>query len=233
MDQVSKRLHPVDAEQRPARLAVLVHALPGTGKSVMSANVIKMLLDQDRDVSYFFFVNGDKYHCNVAGLLRALAFQMAQKQPLVSDAIREMQQAGVQWSEADEKLTWRKLFANCILKLPLKKTQYWIIDALDESVDSEKLWPLLKSIRSKFGVRVFLTSRTSAEIRKQFQQVGNSATVRCAEDTILPEDTQDDIRRLLDDRKSSIPGKGEEDRASMLISSFSDPRGPSCGRTSF
>ncbi|KAK3365588.1 hypothetical protein B0T24DRAFT_669813 [Lasiosphaeria ovina] len=198
-----------------------LHSPPGTGKSVMAANIIKMLQDQDQDVAYFFFVDGNKYHRNVAGLLRSLAFQMAQSQPLVFDAIFEMQKAGVQWSEADERLIWRKLFANCILKLPLKKTQYWVVDALDESADPGHLWPLLKSMRPKFNVRIFLTSRTSADMRKQFQQLENRTTagggvMRYTEDTIIPEDTLDDMRRLFQEKKSSIPVTDNGDQGSML-----------------
>ncbi|KAK3388025.1 hypothetical protein B0H63DRAFT_542573 [Podospora didyma] len=199
-----------------------LHAPPGTGKSFMSASIIKTLQDQNRDVAYFFFVNGDKYHRNVAGLLRSIAFQMSQSQPLVSNAIRELQGAGVHWNEADEKLIWRKLFANCILKLPLTKMQYWVVDALDESVDSAKLWPLLKSMRPKFTVRIFLTSRTLADIRKNFQQTEttpsskNSSGIRCTEDTIRPEDSHDDIRRLLQDKESEIPMAEDGDQENMV-----------------
>jgi hypothetical protein len=70
-----------------------LHAPPGTGKSVMSASVISMLLDKGRDAFYFFFVNGNKYHRTVAGMLRFMAFQMAQSHREVEEAIEGMQAA--------------------------------------------------------------------------------------------------------------------------------------------
>jgi hypothetical protein len=191
-----------------------LHAPAGTGKSVMSASVISMLQEKERDVSYFFFINGNKYHRTVAGMLRYMAFQMAQNHTEVEDAIQDMQRTGAQWNEADEKVIWRKLFLNCIFKLNLGRTQYWVIDALDEGADSAKLWPLFKSVSTKFNFRIFMTSRTSAVIRNSFVQVGNG--IQCTEDSISPDDTQNDIRKLLEEKGAIIPGNSDSDRSEML-----------------
>jgi hypothetical protein len=191
-----------------------LHAPPGTGKSVMSASVISMLQNKGHDVSYFFFINGNKYHRTIAGMLRYMAFQMAQNHKEVEGEIVEMQRTGVQWSEVDEKVIWRKLFLNCIFKLDLGRTQYWVIDALDEGADTAKLWPLFKSVTTKFNFRIFMTSRTSAVIRNSFMQVGNG--IQCTEDTISPDDTETDIRRLLEEKGAIIPGNSDSEKTDML-----------------
>ncbi|KAH8901294.1 hypothetical protein GQ53DRAFT_707603 [Thozetella sp. PMI_491] len=190
-----------------------LHGPPGTGKSVTSAHVIDQLHSQDEYVSHFFFTNGNRFRRDVASLLRFLAFQMAQKHEEVATAIRELQKAGTHLEDADEKMIWKKLFASTILKMELEP-QYWIIDALDECSDFTRLFPLIKSAHSAFPLRIFVTSRTSGEIRRSVEQL-RSPHIRVTIDTVAAEDTEADISRLLQVKELEIPVHDDDSRAEM------------------
>lgn len=191
-----------------------LHAPPGTGKSVMSASIIEAM--KEKDLSYFFFMDGNKFHRHVATLLRFLALQMAGKHQSIATAIRDLQRENVHLDEADEKSLWKKLFLNCIFNKQLKHTQYWVIDALDECADALKLFQLLKLTKTEFRLRVLFTSRPSMDIRNQVSQLSNAGW-KCTEDKILHDDNGDDIRKLLKAKESMIPAdEGVQERDNML-----------------
>ncbi|TLD13706.1 uncharacterized protein PgNI_05039 [Pyricularia grisea] len=180
-----------------------MHAPPGTGKSVLSASVFRMLSQEN--VFCFFFVNGNKKRNTVSGMLRTIALQMARKHPGVKNALRELQRNSIQLDDTDEKLVWRKLFVNCIFKVPLAAPQFWVIDALDECSDFGKLFPLLKIASSNWPtLRIFLTSRPSPEIRSEIRSL-SGPNFRTFEDGISPEDTNSDIEQLLKTHRDALP----------------------------
>jgi WD40 repeat protein len=191
-----------------------LHGSPGTGKSVTSAHVINVLQDADarNDVVDFFFVSGHKFHQDVATLLRCIAVRMAEKHKLVNQALRHIQKSGTHFEDAEAKTIWQKIFVSCILKLPLGRPQYWVIDALDECRDFGKLFPLLKTAQVSFPLRIFMTSRFIPDIRYSVQRLPPSK-VRVTTDSVTPEDTEEDIRRLIKSREQDIPSENDRERA--------------------
>jgi WD40 repeat protein len=199
-----------------------LQAPPGTGKSVISAHVIEYLTLQHRDVVHFFFSDGNKYHRTVASLLRCIALGLANKHPKVHHAIRNMQKEGVKWDEMDETAIWKKLFINCIFKIPLEKTQFWVIDALDECIDMLKFFPLLhrlKAAHRAFALRIFVTSRPpsgpSIDLGTQAKRA-STLGLMCTEDRIASDDTEADIRVLLKENIEAIPVTDFGERANVL-----------------
>jgi WD40 repeat protein len=203
-----------------------LHAPPGTGKSVVSAHVIDHLVSQGKEVVFFFFSDGDKYHRTVAGLLRCIAFRLAERHTQVRIAIKEMQKDNIHLAELDEVAIWKKLFINCIFKIGLKRTQFWVIDALDECADALKFFPLLhrlKSTHRAFALRIFITSRPPSGPLIELQNQARRASalgLKCSEDRITNEDTEVDIRLLLRENKESIPtsnGKEQEEVLDKIV----------------
>jgi WD40 repeat protein len=197
-----------------------LHGPTGTGKSVVAAHVIELLCSRaigKQDFSYFFFLRGNKFHRSVSSLLRSFAFQMADQHDDIKQEIRNIQKSGTDLEEADEKTIWKKLFVNCILKFNIASPQYWIIDALDECSDASKLLPLLKSAKSHFRLRIFLTSRTLGDIRNYINATVASTKIRFTEDTVASEDTADDIKTLLQAKDHEIHA-GDEDARAKIVS---------------
>jgi hypothetical protein len=79
---------------------------------------------------------------------------------------------GVRVSNDDHHMLWSKLFADRIFRLESLKSQYWVIDAVDES--SGNGVPALVSMLSKLDchapVRIFLTSRPGGQLERLLSQ---------------------------------------------------------------
>lgn len=190
-----------------------LHAAAGSGKSVISSHVNQIL--RESDISYFFFVDGTLHQRTVAELLRSLAFQLAQRHRIIRETIQKMQHESILLDEDDEKSIWKKLFVNCIFRVVLERPQYWIIDALDECYDAKKLFPLLRAMHPAFIIRIFITSRLTATLKRHFSEL-EGTDVEFTEHSISPEETVNDIRALLDANKASIKVKDEKERLELI-----------------
>ena len=187
-------------------------AKPATGKSVCAAYVVSHLQDLGLDCSYYFFKFGNKTKQLMSGLFRSLAYQMAFLHPVVREAFCSMQAQRNNFDKDDEGTIWRKLFVNGMLKTKLRRPQYWVIDALDECVAHEKIFPLLLKFDSAFPVRIFITSRFTPEIDRQFIRLGQSVI----RDQISPMDTQSDIQLYLDSDATHLPVDDADERAALV-----------------
>jgi hypothetical protein len=87
---------------------------PATGKSVLTAHVIRWL--EDTNCSYYFFKHGDQNRSSISGLLRSIAYQMAQKSYTVRETILELSQDDVILDEDDYRSIWKKVFTGGILR---------------------------------------------------------------------------------------------------------------------
>ena len=190
-----------------------LHAAAGSGKSVISSHVNQIL--RESDISYFFFVDGTLHQRTVAELLRSLAFQLAQRHRIIRETIQKMQHESILLDEDDEKSIWKKLFVNGIFRVVLERPQYWIIDALDECHDAKKLFPLLRTMHPAFIIRIFITSRPTATLKRHFSEL-EGTDVEFTEHSISPEETVNDIRALLDANKASIKVKDEKERSELI-----------------
>ncbi|KAK4186217.1 hypothetical protein QBC35DRAFT_501687 [Podospora australis] len=145
---------------------------PGTGKSVAAAHVIKYLENCNLDCSFYFFKHNDKTGSTVASLLRSLAFQMAQSSYEVRQAIMSMIEDDVGINHEDHHVVWSKMFVDRIFKSETLKSQFWVVDALDEC--AQKGLPAFISMISKLGksvpIRIFITSRPGGQLERLLTQ---------------------------------------------------------------
>ncbi|KAF2969942.1 hypothetical protein GQX73_g3591 [Xylaria multiplex] len=150
---------------------------PGAGKTMLASHVVNHLHESGLDCSYFFFKQGDEGRDTINALLRSMAWQMIVMHP---EAFITISNVTNSWTEppidkVDHILVWRRIFAAVLLKIKLKRPQYWVIDALDECKNSSELmfflgkaqeiWPLCILATSRTGVETYLsTANPSMEV---------------------------------------------------------------------
>jgi WD40 repeat protein len=171
---------------------------PGSGKSHLSAYVIRQLQDHGC-CSYYFLKHTDRSRQSLGGLLRSLAFQMAGRDVALRRSLLSMQQEGSFNAEVNDIRTiWKQLFLQQIFRKGFKEPQYWVIDALDEGIGGQELIKLFEGIPSKLPLNIFITSRHDSHTEKLFK---NLPTVM---EGIEVEDTLDDIRLFLEDNRDAL-----------------------------
>ncbi|KAL8881602.1 MAG: hypothetical protein Q9198_001222 [Flavoplaca austrocitrina] len=158
----------VDLETLPSSQLYWVSAKPATGKSVLSAYIINTLNNLNLDCTYYFFRYGTKERSTASGLLLSLAFQMALFNASVRGKLLTMIDKGIRFDKKDAKAVWRKVFLPTVFKAEWCRTQYWVIDALDECSDFGAVFPMLASIEPSIQIRVLFTSRRTGEIETHF-----------------------------------------------------------------
>ena len=185
---------------------------PATGKSTVAAHVIDYLEHRNEQCSFFFFKYGDSTRSTMASMLLSLAWQMASASGAVRQALMALCRDEEPLDKADERSIWLKVFMNSIFNVKLKKTHYWIIDALDECTNYNVLFPLLARIPQQYLLRAFLLSRPSSIMEKSLVQERISATTDHNErkNSLL------DIKILLDARSQYLPMASEAARTSLV-----------------
>ncbi|KAK3294140.1 uncharacterized protein B0H64DRAFT_399777 [Chaetomium fimeti] len=173
----------------------------GVGKSVLTTHVIRHLRGQGVVTCYYFFRHGQEARQTTSSLLRALAFQLALLHPPVRETLFAIQKAGVRLDKDDERAIWQKLFANGIFQVPISTTQYWVIDGLDECVDSERLLLLLQTLASNFSIRIFFSSRRLPDLEKHVTR-SQSPVYR---HHITREQTKADIKQFVENNSAELP----------------------------
>ncbi|KAF2759863.1 hypothetical protein EJ05DRAFT_526567 [Pseudovirgaria hyperparasitica] len=189
-----------------------VHAQPATGKTILTGHVITELLNAGHDCCYYFFKTGQKGKNTISAMLRSFAFQMGLMHPIVRLELAKSQERNPFFDRDDERAIWRKFFAGGILKLPLGRPQYWIIDGLDECIDPTRIFPLISRIESSYPVQFFITSRPWLEFDRQFARLGKRVII----DPISIENTIGDIKLFIEDNMNSLPVNGEADRERLV-----------------
>ncbi|KAF8861886.1 hypothetical protein BDZ45DRAFT_231863 [Acephala macrosclerotiorum] len=174
--------------------AIWLHGMPGTGKSVLTSQVINHLESFNLDCSYYYFSSEDRAKSTISGLLRSLAYQMALLSSNVREKILTMNDNGVHFDKDNEKLIWRKLFISGIFRCDFAQPQYWVIDALDECKDYASLLPMLAKIESGFPLRVLLTSRPSLQLQGKLSLLGS----RIQEEQMSFDNTHKSIRLFVE-----------------------------------
>lgn len=87
---------------------------PAAGKSIMAAHVIGQL--GSHSCSHFFFKHGSQLGSSISYLLRSLAFQMANKDVSMREALFKIASDDFQAVGDDYKVIWRKIFMHGILR---------------------------------------------------------------------------------------------------------------------
>ena len=144
------------------------------GKSVASASAIRHLQAEGRNTCYYFFQRQELPHKTVECFLRSLEVYVS-KTPVsvywepVFKLLLSMQEDGVSINNyEDENAIWRKIFVNGIIKLKstISKTQYWILDGVEEPLPWETLLMFLQELSSNFPVKVSLSPRDFPQLEK-------------------------------------------------------------------
>ena len=171
-----------------------LHALPGSGKSIISSFIIQYLLKRSFCV-YYFFRFADQLKRSLSTCLRTIAYQIASKWPEFRLAIRDAKFSTGAIEKTDPKVIWDQLFVGVLFKLRVSATMYWIIDGLDESDNSQLLVELMKDIaNSSSPIKVLLVSRQNDDLISTFDRL--SVVVPSV---YLPvEDTKRDIKTCIE-----------------------------------
>ncbi|KAH8810734.1 NACHT and WD domain protein [Xylogone sp. PMI_703] len=133
--------------------------------------------------------HGDELSSTCESCLRSLAFQMALMDSNAREHILEMHQNEIHLDRDEPRTLWWKLFVNGIFRVSFQRTQYWIIDGLDECSNHSALFPLLANLDSRVPVLIFVTSRTTPIIQKGFSQL-RGVTIATASSEITISDIE-------------------------------------------
>ncbi|GAW22654.1 hypothetical protein ANO14919_121960 [Xylariales sp. No.14919] len=176
---------------------------PGAGKSVLASHVINHLRALNLDCCYFFFTNGDNGKTTINSLLRSMAWQMAVMHP---EAFTTISNVANSWKDppidkVDHIPVWRRIFANAISKVRLKKPQYWVIDALDECKNGLELMTFLRKVQEMWPLCILVTSRTGVDTYLN----STNPSMEVISETIL-EDNRSDIASFLSANLHHLPG---------------------------
>ncbi|KFA66678.1 hypothetical protein S40285_09198 [Stachybotrys chlorohalonatus IBT 40285] len=178
---------------------------PATGKSVMASFVINDLVEEDACCQYFFIKFGDRKKRTLSLLLRSIAYQVAQSVPELFTRIEELEEEGMQFSTADSRIIWERVFKCSLFEMKDEQRQplFWIIDGLDESENPRSAIKLLSDIvLSKLPIRILLLSRKSHDIEASFQRLPKSLSP----EIISMEDRQDNDLRQYVHEELHVPG---------------------------
>lgn len=195
----------VDPKATMSPMFYWISAKPGTGKSVLSGYVINILNELNLDCSYYFFRHGDKDKSTASGLFRSIAFQMASVNVDVRSRLLSMIDTGIRFDKNDGKVVWRRVLLSAVIRASWQQTQYWVIDALDECSDFDVLFSMLASIKPKFQIKIFITSRKTAELCSRFADLQKSF----GDDTAVFEeisfsDTRSDMALYLEGNREKL-----------------------------
>lgn len=167
-----------------------LHALPASGKSVLSAFVTHKLLEEEICV-YYFFRFSDESKRSLSACLRSIAFQIAKQLPGFCRALKNIPSATKTLEKTDAKTIWERIFVQLLFKMRFSTTIYCIIDALDESDNPQQLVELMQSVsHSLTRIKVILVSRQTSGLITTFDRLSTVLSV-----AYLPlESTKRDIR---------------------------------------
>ncbi|KAH8879232.1 hypothetical protein GQ53DRAFT_800306 [Thozetella sp. PMI_491] len=166
---------------------------PATGKSIIASHVIDHLQFSSGCCSYFLYGHTTTARSTLSDAFRALAFQMAMQDDVIRDAILQLNEHDPVLDKTDEALVWRKLFVGSIFKLPSFAQHFWVIDGLDECVNSNTLFTKRLLATTPPGLRIFATSRRLDAIERGLAALGPLVSVHELTDL----DTLADMRLFL------------------------------------
>jgi len=215
-----------------------ITANPGAGKTVLVAHVESQLEEFGLQHGAFYFNFGKKDSSSLAGLLRSLAYQMAQSNAAVREMLMKLHNEASTIDLEDVLAIWSKIFRTGILQvsfhanrlphlsifpksysltthlqIPILTPQYWLIDALDECVAYSEFFSLLKGMSVAFSLKIFITSRKLADMPKLVRQL-KDVTLRVVE--IPVQDTLRDIGLYISSRMDDMPIQNGHDANELM-----------------
>ncbi|KFY88927.1 hypothetical protein V498_06614 [Pseudogymnoascus sp. VKM F-4517 (FW-2822)] len=184
-------------------------AKPGSGKSVLSSQVISDLQDHELRYCYYFFKRGNATKSNISGCLLSLAYQMARYDSTILKKLCEIEQEATSWEQWDERMIWRKLFLGCIFKYHDSHIHFWVIDALDEC----HMLPLVLSLFAEIPqhLRIFITSCKSSELENGLVKIAHFTEHYQVKAT----DTLQDLEIYIDSKMYLLPAGDENGQENL------------------
>ncbi|KAL8819163.1 MAG: hypothetical protein Q9223_002339 [Gallowayella weberi] len=209
LSHVSFREWATDEDGSPTML--WLHALPGSGKSILSSFIIKHLLGQSFCV-YYFFRFGDQSKRSLSNCLKSAVYQIAEMIPNFRLALMDISSTSKTMEKADPKTIWDKIFVGVLFKLRLPTTIYWIIDGVDESDHPQLLVEMMQGVaNSAASIKILLVSRQNDDLISTFDRL--SVVVPSV---FLPfEDIKRDIRTCVEKEVQFM--RAPQDFKSMVI----------------
>ncbi|EHK17939.1 uncharacterized protein TRIVIDRAFT_67162 [Trichoderma virens Gv29-8] len=190
---------------------------PATGKSVLSAHVIKALADTKRKCYFFFFKRGDEQTSTVSGCLLSLLYQMAFKSNGVRQQLLSMMNRGKRFDKHSANEIWRNLLLPIIARKKTDLVRYLVLDALDECSGCECIFTMIAALEGVFGIRIMITSRQVPFIGETLSKLSNRTnSISVLETAISPEVTKSDIRLYIEANKHKV-NVGDEEQKNNFI----------------
>ena len=189
-----------------------ISAKPAAGKSILSGYVVDHIKALNRDCSFYFFVYGDTAKSGIASFLCSMAWQMASMHPEVLSTVLDICAKNDQLCKMDYRTIWRKLFLDGILRLKISRTQFWVIDALDECKADSELVSLLIKLEELCPIRILVTSRNEFETHRTIVPF----KPRVISEQIHADDTKVDISLYLEANIDRLPSENEQARRDMI-----------------
>ena len=172
-----------------------LHALPASGKSILSSYVIDYLGKAGTLCEFYYFRFGDQTKRSLGSCLRVLAFQIAQHVPAFREALNGLSDAGFTLEKADARTIWQKVYVSILFKISFATNLFWIIDAIDESDTPKGLIEMLSNLSSsKMPIKILITSRRSPDLAMSFERLKKHTTV----ETLFVKESQQDIRLFVE-----------------------------------
>ena len=197
------------SEQTPESRVIWYSAPPGTGKSVLSAFIIKHLRDQGLEPQHFFFRYGDQKRRTISTCLQRIAFQIAKLNQDFYQSLQSLAEEGLQLAKADAKLIWHKIFESLLFRSGFEQPLYWIIDGLDEADSPNLLVDLLQTLpKASSCVRLLIISRKLSPLSVAFDRLCPKVPVLCIENS-GPRHTATDIALIVETEIRTMSGTEE------------------------
>lgn len=189
------------ADEELGTAMLWLHALPASGKSILSSFIIANR-QEDSFCVYYFFRFGDQTKRSLSNCLRVLAYQIAEQLPSFRMALRDIRFASKNLEKTDARTIWEKVFVDVLFRMRFTSTQYWIIDALDEADHPRVLAELMQSVfQSLTPIKIILVSRQTPELIATFERCAKVVPM-----VYLPlEDTRHDIQNFLETEVKHSP----------------------------
>ncbi|GIZ46684.1 hypothetical protein CKM354_000980200 [Cercospora kikuchii] len=223
----------VDSKANGTQVLWLV-GKPASGKSTLTSYIISQLQQQrGASVIYFFFKHADRSKAVFGACLKALAYQTALHSDQVRAEFLAVDKAqiesvnpgtgGLSSENQNERLLWRKLFVDIILRSSLEE-QYWVIDGLDECENFAAAFTslLAKSVHS-IRLRILITSRETASLKTEFDNV--AARMSLNTECIEAANTLKDIKLLVQARGSVLSSIEQHSSQHLIEQIVSKSRG--------
>ena len=182
--------------------------IPGCGKTILSSTVIKHLLDRrDSDttllVAYFYIDFSEEETQKPENLVRSLLKQICCQSHSAAQGLDSLYSAcanGTQQPTLEQLLS----VSHGVLNGMKGRDTFFIIDALDECNEREKLLRLLEIIyeRKHPKLHILVTSRKELDIEESLKAMTNDKTRICIQSELVYEDILTYIQDRLENDNS-------------------------------